>query len=100
MLVLVGGHDTPQALHALGYWPLGLVEAARALLLTALLFAGPLFETLVVEGGWREWLSLAPVKEVLGEWTAWRNIVAVSVKSPFLPSGPHRHLRRRPSHRQ
>lgn len=68
------------ALHALGYWPLGLPEALRALLLTALLFLGPLFESLVVEGGWRDWLTLEPVKEVWREITAWRNIVAVGLR--------------------
>lgn len=103
VLVLAGGSSTPEALHALGYWPVGLAEACRALLLTALLFAGPLFEALVAEGGWRAWLALEPVKEVMGEWTAWRNIVAVSpfrVPAPLPPSPPkgwrsllpHRHL--------
>lgn len=76
VLVRAGGYAAPRALHALGYWPAGVPEAARALLLTALLFAGPLFEALVAEAGWRDWVTLEPVKEVLAEWTAWRNIVA------------------------
>ncbi|KAL1858978.1 CAAX prenyl protease [Diaporthe australafricana] len=76
VLTRVGGHGFGSALHALGYWPAGLPEALRALLLTAALFLGPLFEALVVEGGWRDWLALEPVKEVLSEMTAWRNIVA------------------------
>lgn len=77
------GHASSQsAAHIMGYWPVGLVAAARVLLLTGLLFAGPLFEHLVVEGGWRAWLGLAPLKELLGEWTTWRNIVAVC-DSPF-----------------
>lgn len=91
ILVRTGGYGNNVALHALGYWPVGLGASVRALFLTALLFMGPLFETLVVEGGWREWLTLAPVKEVLGEWTAWRNIVAVSSFSLIgtpLPSPP------------
>lgn len=62
----------------MGYWPLGLVEALRALLLTALLFLGPLFESLVVEGYWREWMTGEPVKELLSDWITWRNLVAVS----------------------
>lgn len=84
VLVLIGGYGNDIAFHALGYWPVGLGASFRALYLTALLFTGPLFERLVVESGWREWLTLEPVKEVLGEWTAWRNIVAVSV--PFSPT--------------
>ncbi|KAI1803229.1 hypothetical protein F4811DRAFT_554076 [Daldinia bambusicola] len=65
-----------EALHALGYWPLGLVEAAKCLLLTAILFTGPLYERLVVDEGWRDWLSLQPLSDLFGELTTWRNIVA------------------------
>lgn len=93
VLTRVGALGLGAALHALGYWPLGLPEALRALLLTALLFLGPLFESLVVEGGWRDWLTLEPVKEVWREITSWRNIVAVGLApyslcppSPPLPS--------------
>lgn len=77
VLTRAGGHSLGAALHALGYWPLGLAEALTALALTALLFLGPLFESLVAEGGWRDWATLEPVKVVLREITAWRNIVAV-----------------------
>lgn len=71
----------------MGYWPLGLGEAFRALLLTALLFLGPLFESLVVEGYWREWMTGEPVKELLSDWITWRNLVAVSARAPP-PSPP------------
>ncbi|KAJ4392070.1 CAAX prenyl protease [Gnomoniopsis smithogilvyi] len=76
VLVMKGGYENYQAFHAMGYWPLGLGESFRALLLTALLFLGPLFETLVVEGYWREWMTGEPVKELLGDWITWRNLVA------------------------
>lgn len=66
------------ALHSMGWWPVGLAEAGKTLLLTAVLFLGPLFEMLVVHGGWRDWLKLRPLYELFGEWTTWRNIVAVS----------------------
>ncbi|KKY38621.1 putative abi-domain-containing protein [Diaporthe ampelina] len=79
VLTRVGGHGLGAALHELGCWPAGLGEALRALLLTALLFLGPLFESLVVEGGWRDWATLEPAKEVLRDITAWRNIVAVEI---------------------
>lgn len=78
-VVTKDGHVTSEgALHLLGYWPIGLAESARAVSLTALLFLGPLFENLVVEDGWRGWIALKPVYELFGEWTTWRNIVAVS----------------------
>ncbi|KAH8202213.1 hypothetical protein TruAng_003590 [Truncatella angustata] len=71
------GHATrPDAVHSMGYWPLGLAETGKTLFLTAILFAGPLYETFVVHGVWREWLSLRPVTELFSEWTMWRNIIA------------------------
>jgi len=79
------GHASSQdAAHLMGYWPVGLVAAGSVLLLTALLFAGPLFEQLVVHSGWRACVKLEPVKELLGDWITWRNIVAVSIH-PLLP---------------
>ena len=67
------------AVHLMGLWPVGLVDALRATLLTGLLFLGPLFLGLVAEAGWRDWAKLGPVKEVWNEWTSWRNIVAVRI---------------------
>lgn len=61
----------------MGYWPLGLAETSRSLLLTAILFSGPLYETLIVNGEWRRWFSLQPVSGLFSEWIRWRNIVAV-----------------------
>lgn len=86
ILVSRGNYGNGEVFHAMGYWPLGIPEALKALLLTALLFLGPLFESLVVESGWRDWMTLEPVKEVLNEITTWRNIVAVSQILPPPPS--------------
>lgn len=68
-----------QPLHLMGYWPPGLGEAARALWLTALLFAGPLYESLVVDGAARQWTTLQPLKELWVDWPTWRNMVAVRI---------------------
>ncbi|KAI1367812.1 CaaX protease [Xylaria arbuscula] len=76
ILTSQGQATTGEALHSMGYWPLGLVETARSLLLTAILFSGPLYETLLVDGAWRQWLSLYPVASVFSEWTRWRNFIA------------------------
>lgn len=65
------------ALHLMGYWPIGLVETLKALSLTALLFAAPLYECLIVDGVWVHWLRLEPVRRVWTDWPAWRNMVAV-----------------------
>jgi prenyl protein peptidase len=63
--------------HLMGYWPVNLVSSAKAVFLTALLFAGPLFECLVVDGEWQQWLRLQPIQHVWSDWPAWRNLVAV-----------------------
>ncbi|KAI1420579.1 CaaX protease [Xylaria sp. FL1777] len=76
ILTSQGRATNGEALHSMGYWPLGLAEAGRSLLLTAILFSGPLYETLLVDGAWRQWLSLHPVSSLFSEWTRWRNIVA------------------------
>ncbi|KAM0448101.1 hypothetical protein ACHAQK_000080 [Fusarium lateritium] len=65
-----------QPLHFMGYWPLGLVDAARALGLTALLFAGPLYESLVIDGAAHQWLHLEPLRDLWTDWPTWRNLVA------------------------
>lgn len=79
ILTSEGRATTAEALHALGYWPFGLVETVKCFLLTAVLFAGPLYEYLVIDEGWRDWLALQPVTTLCSEWMTWRNIVAVSL---------------------
>ncbi|KAH8653648.1 prenyl proteinase rce1 [Xylariales sp. PMI_506] len=77
MVLTTHGEATREdALHSMGYWPAGLAETVKSLLLTVILFTGPLFETFVVHGAWRDWLSLQPIHELFNEWTTWRNIVA------------------------
>ncbi|CAM1510309.1 Fc.00g006440.m01.CDS01 [Cosmosporella sp. VM-42] len=60
----------------MGYWPYGLIDALRALFLTALLFAGPLYECLIIDGAWRQWLHLEPLAAIYADWPTWRNMVA------------------------
>lgn len=71
----------------MGYWPLGLMETLKTCFLTGVLFAAPLYECLVVDGVWREWVDgLEPLRQVWAEWPAWRNYVAVSVFSCLISS--------------
>ncbi|KAL0931603.1 prenyl proteinase rce1 [Colletotrichum truncatum] len=62
-------------LHAMGYWPIGFIESSTCLLLTATLFAGPLYEALLMDGLWEDWKTLKPLVHVWTQWTTWRNIV-------------------------
>ncbi|KAI9677616.1 MAG: hypothetical protein M1817_006570 [Caeruleum heppii] len=71
-----GHYSILDSLHLLGYWPLSLLDIAKSVLLTAVLFAGPLFESGIVEGGWRTWLRGQRMRESLGGWIGWRNYVA------------------------
>ena len=77
---------TPSALEIfrlLGWYPVSVLEIAQSLLLTVLLFAGPLFEKGVVESGWREWISGGSLHETLSSWIGWRNFVAVRSLLPL-----------------
>ncbi|KAF4587567.1 CaaX prenyl protease [Ophiocordyceps camponoti-floridani] len=79
--------DDPSVIHsrALGKTPtMRLRPPAKASLLTALLFAGPIFECLLVDGLWRQWLRLAPLKRLCHDWPTWRNIVAGPVTEETL----------------
>ena len=96
-IIVTWGRATPvESLRLLGYWPVSPEAIAKSFTLTALLFAGPLFEKGIVEGGWREWIRGRWVGEVLGSWIGWRNYIAVSLdhdspsaSSPLTLSGAH-----------
>ena len=81
---LPGNH----VIHLMGFWPVAVMDSLKALFLTALLFLGPLFSYCIVEGGWHDWMSLRPLRELWSEWTIWRNLVAVCSPPPPL-SQPH-----------
>ncbi|PHH51404.1 CAAX prenyl protease 2 [Ceratocystis fimbriata CBS 114723] len=62
------GHS--DALALMGYWPLGITETVRTLLLNSILFAGPIFETLIIDGEWRALIDGSVVSSV---WTNLHN---------------------------
>lgn len=70
----------------MGWFPIGIVDAARAVALTVILFAGPLFEAAIVEGAWKDWIRLRGLWEVVGSWIGYRNMIAVSDFPAVLPS--------------
>lgn len=79
------GHvPSNEALRILGWWPVGVQEIMRGLFLTAILFAGPLFERGVVYGQWWDWARGRGVSESLGGWMGWRNFIAVSSSAVYL----------------
>ncbi|CAG8208098.1 unnamed protein product [Penicillium salamii] len=76
LAVQEGGSSLGAAIRLLGWWPVGVLEIFRSLLLTAILFTGPLFERGIVEGEWRLWFRRSKLSESLGGWIGWRNYVA------------------------
>ncbi|KAF2097317.1 hypothetical protein NA57DRAFT_57908 [Rhizodiscina lignyota] len=76
VVAVYGKNDFKATIALLGWYPIHLTDVARVLLLVAILFAGPLFETGIVEGGWRGWIKGEGAIEVLSSWTGWRNFVA------------------------
>ncbi|EFR03481.1 CAAX prenyl protease 2 [Nannizzia gypsea CBS 118893] len=75
--IVHSGRSTPlQGLQLLGWWPIGLPEIGKSLLLTAMLFMGPLFEMGIAEGRWRNWVRGRTLVQTLRSWTGWRNYVA------------------------
>lgn len=85
-LITTQGKTTPlEACRLLGFWPIGLPEIARSLLLTLILFAGPLFEKGIVEDGWRDWIRGRSLIETLSSWVGYRNFVIVRHSHPHSP---------------
>ena len=76
-LLVVTAKLTPvDALHLLGWWPLGLVDTVKACALTFLLYTGPLFEKIFIEGDVDDFRRGRKVVESLSSWQGYRNYVA------------------------
>lgn len=79
-------HDVSvfQVFKLLGLWPISLVDTARTMLLVAILFAGPIFEHGLVDGGWKGWVKLNGVHETLSSWIGYRNFVVGPVSEELV----------------
>ncbi|KAF2742151.1 Abi-domain-containing protein [Sporormia fimetaria CBS 119925] len=60
-------------LRLMGWYPVSLVDTARTILLVAILFAGPLFEAGIVDGGWKNWIRGTPLLDAVSSWVGYRN---------------------------
>ncbi|KAI9689451.1 MAG: hypothetical protein M1822_010102 [Bathelium mastoideum] len=65
-----------EILHLLGWWPIFPLDIFKSLLLVMALFAGPLFETGIVDEQLRAWLSGTSFRETLRTWIGVRNYIA------------------------
>jgi len=75
---------TSDALRLLGWWPLHLVSVAKTILLCSILFAGPLFESAIIQGRLKFWISGAGIVETFSSSTGWRNFVAGPVSEELV----------------
>jgi prenyl protein peptidase len=69
----------PEPVHAMGWWPVGVTPALQSVFLVMILYTGPLFETLVVDGLWTDCLSPSRLRQLWEDWPTWRNLVAVGI---------------------
>lgn len=84
-IIVQKGSSLAEAVTLLGWWPVILGDVARCVLLTAVLFVGPLYERGIIEGEWRSWLQPGSLIEGLSGWIGWRNYVAVSCGRKYKP---------------
>lgn len=84
-LIVHYGHATAtDVLRLLGIWPVALLDIAKALALVSILFVGPIYEALVVEGGLRD-ISPAAIKETFFDsWTGYRNHLVAPVSEELV----------------
>lgn len=73
-----------EAFHLLGWWPIPPLDILKALLLCMILFVGPLFEVGIARGRLWSWLKGEQIRETLGSWTGWRNLVAGPVTEEWM----------------
>lgn len=71
-------------LRLLGWYPADIIDVAKSFSLTAILFAGPLFEKAVIEDRWKGWIRGQTLNETLSSWIGWRNYVAGPVTEEIL----------------
>lgn len=84
-IILTFGHASAlEALHLLGWWPIQLLDIVKTLLLCMILFIGPLFEQGVAKGRFWSWIKGEHIRETLGSWIGWRNLIAGPVSEELM----------------
>lgn len=86
-LILTHFSFTPlDTLHLLGLYPVAILPTLNSLLLTALLFLGPLFSTLYLSRSYTLFLSFppAPLVEIWTDYPTYRNLLAGPVTEELL----------------
>lgn len=75
-MLAIFGHATPQdVLRLLGVWPVYAIDTLKVLALVAILFIGPLYESMLADGGWRDLTPMNAVDVLWDSWIGYRNLV-------------------------
>jgi prenyl protein peptidase len=78
------GGAVRESLHEMGLYPVGLLESLQVLLLTAILFVGPLFEAGIVEGCWRYWVRFEGFNALWKDLIVYRTLIAGPITEEIL----------------
>lgn len=75
-VLAIYGHALPQDVaRLLGVWPVNFIDVPKVLCLVIVLFVGPLYENIIIDGDWRDW-SFSVFKEgIFDSWVGYRNLV-------------------------
>ncbi|KIX09267.1 uncharacterized protein Z518_00346 [Rhinocladiella mackenziei CBS 650.93] len=76
LLVVTAKLTVTDSLHLLGWWPIQFGDVVRCCALTFLLYIGPLFERIFIEGVVDDFRRGRKVIESLSSWQGYRNYVA------------------------
>ncbi|KAF7186081.1 putative CAAX prenyl protease 2 [Pseudocercospora fuligena] len=84
-VLVVYGHATARdVLRLLAVWPVNLIDCGRVLTLVAVLFVGPLYETVIVDSGWREWRPRAIKEKFFDSLPGLRNNVVAPLAEEWV----------------
>ena len=72
------------SLHVMGLYPLSLTSGVSTLLLTMILFLGPLFEHLICHGQWRYLLNIRGYASIWTDLANYRNLVVGPISEELL----------------
>ncbi|WPH04054.1 Hypothetical protein R9X50_00693800 [Acrodontium crateriforme] len=79
------GHASPfDVLHLLGIWPVVALDVVKTIVLLAVLFIGPLYESLLVDGDWCSWSPSSLKEAVWDRWTGYRNLIIAPVSEELV----------------
>lgn len=75
-LLAIYGHSSPSGvLRLLGLWPIIPFDIVKVLLLVVMLFTCSLYESIIVDGDWRDWSFNAFKEAIWDNWTGYRNLI-------------------------